>query len=383
LTTGVNPNRPYRQRLEQRGGSWFARVFETAGAEEDAGKPEVAEALLARGNMLQGLRRFEEALASYDKVIAFAPEHADAFYNRGIALSELKRTKEAVASRDRAIALAPDYVLAFNNRGNALQVLKHFEEAVASYDRAIALKPDYADAFYNRGMALQALRRSEEAVASYERTIALAPGCAETFNNRGKALAELRRLDEALASYDQAIAIKPDYPEAFNNRGHLLKDEGRQAEALRSLERALSLKTDYADAKLALCMAQLPILPFSTRTSRRSWRGAPPIEVLSKHCTMRSNGKECHANGPRRWERRNLFCSPTRDIAIVIWRDSTAPSCAGSWPSSTLWLLSLPHRGPANGYGWAWSAVSSGSIRFGKFRSGAGSAKSTAGGSTS
>jgi protein O-GlcNAc transferase len=426
----MNPNGPYRQRLEQRGGSWFARVLETAGGEEDAGKPELAEALLARGNMLQGLRRFEEALASYDKVIALAPEHADAFYNRGIALSELKRTKEAVASYDRAIALAPDYVLAFNNRGNTLQVLKHFEEAVASYDRAIALKPDYADAFYNRGMALQALRQFEEAVASYDRTIALAPAYAETFNNRGNALAELGRLDEALASfdraialkldcadafsnrgnalrmldrceealtsfdralairpdypeaffgrgialqqldrldealasfdwaitlkpdnaaaftnrgnalqelrrfdealvsyehaialkrnyaeayynrglalqqlerfeealasYDQAIAIKPDYPEAFNNRGHLLKDEGRQAEALRSFERALSLKPDYADAKLALCMAQLPIL----------YEDEP--EIMARRAAYRSSLEALHdeverQRMPREW----------------------------------------------------------------------------------
>jgi tetratricopeptide (TPR) repeat protein len=278
-TAGMNPDGPYRQRIELRGGTWFARTVESAGGEAVAGRPEGAQALLARGNALreqgrydealasyeqalalapehaeallmrgnalQALRRFGEALASYDRAIALKPDHADVFYNRGIALNGLKRLDEAVASYDRAIALKPDYALACNNRGNALQVLKRFEEAVASYDRAIALKPDYADAFYNRGMALQALRRFEEAVASYERTLALAPDHAEVFNNRGNALAEIERPAEALASFDRAIALQPNYAEAFSNRGNARRLLDRCEEALTSFDRALAIRPDY------------------------------------------------------------------------------------------------------------------------------------------
>jgi protein O-GlcNAc transferase len=280
--TGMNPNRPYRLQIELRGGTWFARTFETAGGEAVARQPEGAEALvkrgnaqrrqrrydealasyeqaialmpdhaealLMRGNALQGLGRFEAALASYDKVIALAPDRADAFYNRGVALKELKRLEEAVASYNRAIVLRPDYELAFNNRGNALQVLKRFEEAVASYDQAIALKPDYADAFYNRGMALQALQRFEEARASYDRTLVLAPPHAEVFNNRGNVLAELEHPEEALASFDRAIALKPDYAEAFSNRGNALRMLERFEEALTSFDRALAIRPDYPEA---------------------------------------------------------------------------------------------------------------------------------------
>ena len=71
------------------------------------------------------------------------------------ALQELKRFEEAVASYDRAIALKPGYAGTFFNRGNALHELKRFDEALASYDHAITLKPDYAEAFNNRGVALQ------------------------------------------------------------------------------------------------------------------------------------------------------------------------------------------------------------------------------------
>ena len=132
--------------------------------------------------MLQELKRFDEALASYDKALALKPDYAEAFNNRGVTLKELKQLDEALASYEKALVLKPDYVEAFNNRGSALGELKRLDEALASYDRRLALRPDYAEAFYNRGVALQ----------------------------------ELKRLDEALASYDRALAVKPDHAHAFS-----------------------------------------------------------------------------------------------------------------------------------------------------------------------
>ena len=129
---------------------------------------------------------------------------------------ELKRFDEALASYDKALALKPDYAEAFNNRGNALQELKRLDEALASYDKALALKPDYAEAFNNRGNALQELKRLDEALASYDKALALKPDYAEAFNNRGNALQELKRFDEALASYDRALAVQPDHAHAFS-----------------------------------------------------------------------------------------------------------------------------------------------------------------------
>ena len=55
-----------------------------------------------------------------------------------ITLHELKRYDEALASYDRALSLRPDYAEALNNRGNALQELKRLDEALASYDRALS-----------------------------------------------------------------------------------------------------------------------------------------------------------------------------------------------------------------------------------------------------
>ena len=180
------------------------------------------------------------------------PAHIGSWRDRGNALQQVKRFDEAVLSYDRAVALNPRDVEAFNNRGNALQGLKRFDEALASYDRALALNPHQAETFYNRGITLHALRRLDEAVASYTRAVALKPDFAEAFSNRGYVLLELNRFDEALASCDRAITLKPEFTEAFYNRGVALHNVNRSGEALASFGRALAIRPDFAKASCAL-----------------------------------------------------------------------------------------------------------------------------------
>jgi hypothetical protein len=64
-------------------------------------------------------------------------------------LKDLKRYEEAMAAFERAIALRPEYAEAYANRGVAYMDQQRFVEALASYEKAIALKPDYAQAHFN------------------------------------------------------------------------------------------------------------------------------------------------------------------------------------------------------------------------------------------
>ena len=208
-------------------------------------RPDWAEALNNRGNVLQNLGRHDEALGSYDKALAIRPDWAEALNNRGNVLQNLGRHDEALASYDKALAIRPDWAEALNNHGNVLQNLRRHDEALGSYDKALAIRPDYAEALYNRGNVLQNLRRHDEALASHDKGLAIRPDWAEALNNRGSVLKELGRHDEALASYDKAIALKPDYAEAHISRGNVLNELSRPAEALESFDKAISLKPDF------------------------------------------------------------------------------------------------------------------------------------------
>jgi tetratricopeptide (TPR) repeat protein len=78
----------------------------------------------------------------------------EALSNRGTVLQDLKRFEEALASYDQALAIKPDFALAFYNRGITLQSLQRFDEALTSYGRALAINPSYPDALRNRGSLL-------------------------------------------------------------------------------------------------------------------------------------------------------------------------------------------------------------------------------------
>jgi tetratricopeptide (TPR) repeat protein len=204
----------------------------------------------SRGNALKDLRRFTEAVASYDEAIARKADFAEAYSNRGIALKEIHQLDAAVASFDKAIELKADYAEAWSNRGNALRLAGKYEMAVASYNKAIALKPDYVDAYSNRGNAFRDMRDAkmlDKALTSYEMAIALRPDFAEACSNRGNVLRDLGLLESSIASYDRAIAIAPDFAEAYSNRGLALKEMSRLDEALACYETALALKPDFVD----------------------------------------------------------------------------------------------------------------------------------------
>ena len=88
------------------------------------------------------------------------PDFAEALNNRGNTLQALMRFEDALASYEQALAVQSNYAEALNNRGNTLQALKRFEDALASYDQALAVRPKYAEALNNRGNTLREVQRS-------------------------------------------------------------------------------------------------------------------------------------------------------------------------------------------------------------------------------
>jgi superkiller protein 3 len=62
--------------------------------------------------------------------------YAKAWYNKGIALYNLRKYDEAIASYDEAIRVDSNYAKAWYNKGLALDNIGKHEEAKKSYDKA-------------------------------------------------------------------------------------------------------------------------------------------------------------------------------------------------------------------------------------------------------
>jgi protein O-GlcNAc transferase len=222
----------------------LAEAAELMGRAAEADPGNVA-AHMNRGNLLRGLGRNQEALASYEQLLEVIPGNVDALTNRGVVLLDLGQREKALASFEAVLAAVPGHREAGLRRCGVLKALGRQEEALAGYEQVLAVAPDDVAALFNRGLVLAALGRLEEAVAGYDRALAIKPDYVEVLINRGIALTRLGRTTEALESYDRAVACNPGYAEAFNNRGALLADMGRYDAALEDYHRALEIKPDF------------------------------------------------------------------------------------------------------------------------------------------
>ena len=90
---------------------------------------------------LLGVLKDQQGANAEAILISVVLQKVVALSNYGAILNELKRFEEALASYDRAIAPKPDYAEGINNRAIALKERKRFDEVLASYDQAIALEP--------------------------------------------------------------------------------------------------------------------------------------------------------------------------------------------------------------------------------------------------
>src|SRR5262249_48196813 len=102
-------------------------------------------------NVFVNLKRFDEALAAYDKALAVKPDLAGAWLGRGIVLTELKRYDETFAAYDNALALKPDLAEAWYGRGNVFVKLKRHEDAANAYAEVLKIDPNYP---FAKGMLL-------------------------------------------------------------------------------------------------------------------------------------------------------------------------------------------------------------------------------------
>ncbi|MBI3446887.1 MAG: tetratricopeptide repeat protein [Magnetospirillum sp.] len=123
---------------------------------------------LSQGEILQALRRHDQAAAAFGRACELVPGNADMAATLSSSLHLAGHAEASLAASARALALVPDHVGAWINRGNALLLSGDVTAARAALDRAVELASDDELARFNRGFA--ALRAEDYATgwADYE-----------------------------------------------------------------------------------------------------------------------------------------------------------------------------------------------------------------------
>ncbi|MBM3764563.1 MAG: tetratricopeptide repeat protein [Acidobacteria bacterium] len=209
-------------------------------AELAAADPNNAERGAAhdRGIDLVGEGKFEEAIASFDRAIAFPPAPSMSYFGRGVALGKLGRHAEALASYERATEIDPANALAWLNRGVTLfSTFSRFDEALDCLAKSATLGNEVAPkaieickrkkaeaapaATLADALKLQAQEKFDDALACCEQALQSQPNDHHLWTAKSEILCDLRRFDEALQCCEKAMDLNPGHAPAWFAKGRV------------------------------------------------------------------------------------------------------------------------------------------------------------------
>jgi tetratricopeptide (TPR) repeat protein len=88
-----------------------------------------------------------------------APESAPALYNRALGLMALRRYGEAVTTYERAIQINAENADFWAGKGIALRFLEEYGDALVATQRALELNPTHSQALINQEIILDQMNQ--------------------------------------------------------------------------------------------------------------------------------------------------------------------------------------------------------------------------------
>lgn len=220
--------------------------YEEAIASCDLAKDTLpVEALTNKAIAQQKAGKLQDAIASYDQVLAINPNDATAWTNQAIILEKLDDPEKALISYNRAVKINPKSSLAQVNRCAILNKQGNYKEAFEACEGAIAGDGIWGDrnpayVWYQSSSALNGLGQYQEAITSAERAININPELAEAWNNKGVSFWHLQKYQNSLFSFQKAVEINPKYSQAWFNQGRILSALKEFTLAVEAYDKALS-----------------------------------------------------------------------------------------------------------------------------------------------
>ena len=207
--------------------------------------------LLAAGQTAQNAGRFDEAIATYNRVIALSatnPQNAALANLRiGNAYMVQRKFENAAIGYQRATSLYPDYAEAYNNLGEALGELKQYPRAIEAFNKAFVLDPTLLKAKYNQAVTYDRMGNFRYSEFVFRNLIKSSPEYSLAYDGLAVTLSKAGRAKEAIAFHEKAIALDPREPSYYFNCAISYLMLKNTAKALEQQEKLKAIDPAIAD----------------------------------------------------------------------------------------------------------------------------------------
>lgn len=206
-------------------------------------------ALAALANVYETTKRYEAAIAVYDRMPKGTPFALSVDIRKALNLNQLERVEESQTLLEDLAKRNPDDIRPLDALGGIMRNHKRWAEAVDYYSRAIALigKPQakHWTYYYARGTAYERLKKWPAAEADLKVALKLSGEEPAVLNYLGYSwIDQKRNLKQGLAMIEKAVRRKPDDGYIVDSLGWAYYRLGRYKDAVKHLERAVELRPE-------------------------------------------------------------------------------------------------------------------------------------------
>ena len=218
---------------------WLANVLNYPERASNAYKkaiaiaPQNAELHFNLGLSLQKLGLFEEALDTICRAADLQPSLLPAQIAIANLLQELRRYDEARDYYEWLISNNPNEPVIYFNYG-CLEMVRPdgIDKAKSLFAKSIDLKPDFFEAYLNLAKVYEKSQQYQTASKVYADLKNVHPTNIDALIGLAFCAEKLDQIDNATSLYREVISIEPKLPTAYINLGYLLRRRGRNDEAI-------------------------------------------------------------------------------------------------------------------------------------------------------
>jgi tetratricopeptide (TPR) repeat protein/transcriptional regulator with XRE-family HTH domain len=205
-------------------------------------------ALVSVGQVQYAARRYEQALAAFERALNYPPGDeralAGAYFALGYIYGLQGDRDQAIAYYTRAIEQNPSLASAYSNRGVAYLEQggeSNLQRAISDFGQAIELVPTFAAPYFNRGLAYFALGEAydQQSLADLRQAQTLQPDAPGPNNALCWELSLTGQPEDALPHCERAVATDST-ARSRDSRGLTYTLLGRTAEAISDFEAFLA-----------------------------------------------------------------------------------------------------------------------------------------------
>ncbi|MBK9175819.1 MAG: tetratricopeptide repeat protein [Flavobacteriales bacterium] len=241
------PDWEYRARM-QRSAILFSHLGRTQEAFEDVTeamrlRPDSIGPYLNRASYYLSTSMPDRSLADLESGLARcrkAEDSASFYLNMGAAYGQMRKFQDALRSYDNALALKPDDWGSLSNKAAVLDDLGRPDEAKTIYLKLHAQKPEEVVILNNLGFLASNQGDHAEAMRWFDKARKLTPDDAVVLNNLAYAQLRIGSVDEALRNVQRSIKLYPANSYAHRNLGLVWQAKKEKGKACDAFEEAIS-----------------------------------------------------------------------------------------------------------------------------------------------